>query len=678
MVNRGGGRGDGQGGGQRKFFGGGDPGAGPSGFAGQGNFQEGGGGYQTVDYDYGDPRNGGGRGFQGTFSNQGGGPLGGYDFHPGAGGPDFYGGNGNNGYRNRRRYEFRGNRASGSTYTGRGGGRVHRNNTQVHDVVEHAEVQQRANTTVSVQQPTAPEVVQRPQVTNITYRPKKIPSKTSTIQQPRVKPTTVQQKIVRQMATTGDDATAVAVNAVSTKVTKKKDKDPEKLKCFRCDVVGHFSIDCTAEICDFCESAEHANKDCPLHSAPKPVLSVYGYGQEELIFMEVQPTPSYRPKSDNGRMGRITITGGSLPIEKIVERLRWVVDDSFQWDIQPQGNNVYKTQFRNKMELARATSIGLFQVKGTTCSMEITEWKSATKPTRKLEEVWVLISGVPDGMLRNYLMLWGLGGLIGKTKEIDMAYTRRHGVVRSLVKVVDIAHIPYQKEFWYDDEGYILTIEVEDYDMAIDGDDPKDDSEHDDGNDDAENKEKNKDADHSEDMSKSDKKNEGSQKSKSGGVIINAVGARTVPLHYNIPFGSFSSVLVHGKDHHTDVSPNTCRRLFSTPPESPKGTPSATDVQRRADLGTSEKVPVVGPISEKSNAAAGKHCDPCADVGSSGEQRGALDALAGGSITATLPLFGQASTPRLAASSKQMMISTVNAVVHTSANTAVTPTRDET
>jgi hypothetical protein len=41
--------------------------------------------------------------------------------------------------------------------------------------------------------------------------------------------------------------------------------------------------------------------------------------------------------------------GGSLPVEKIVERLDWVVDDSFQCDVQPQGKNVYKTQFPNKM-----------------------------------------------------------------------------------------------------------------------------------------------------------------------------------------------------------------------------------------------------------------------------------------------------------------------------------------
>jgi hypothetical protein len=40
--------------------------------------------------------------------------------------------------------------------------------------------------------------------------------------------------------------------------------------------------------------------------------------------------------------------------------------------------------------------------------------------------------------------------------------------------MVDVAHIPYQKEIWPEDECYVLTIELEDYDTYIDGSEPKD------------------------------------------------------------------------------------------------------------------------------------------------------------------------------------------------------------
>jgi hypothetical protein len=52
-----------------------------------------------------------------------------------------------------------------------------------------------------------------------------------------------------------------------------------------------------------------------------------------------------------------------------------------------------------------------------------------------------------------------------------MAYTRRHGVARSLIKVIDVAHIPYQKDIYFEDESYRLTFEIEDNDSLSDGDD---------------------------------------------------------------------------------------------------------------------------------------------------------------------------------------------------------------
>jgi hypothetical protein len=75
------------------------------------------------------------------------------------------------------------------------------------------------------------------------------------------------QPLARQTVARNSDA-AAAPTALGTKAAKKKDKVPEKVNFFRCDVVGHFSIDCTAELCVFYESVEHANKDFPLHSAP--------------------------------------------------------------------------------------------------------------------------------------------------------------------------------------------------------------------------------------------------------------------------------------------------------------------------------------------------------------------------------------------------------------------------
>ena len=205
------------------------------------------------------------------------------------------------------------------------------------------------------------------------------------------------------------------------------------------------------------------------------------------------------------------------------------------------GNEVYKTQFPSKMELQRAIRFGTFQVKNTTCSIEFSEWSSSVQPSFRLEDVWILISGVPEGMIGDYLALWGLGGLVGKTKAVDMPYTNWHGVVRSLIKVVDIAHIPYKKNYVYKDEGYTLTFELED-DVSYGEDEEMDDAnlKDDDGKDDQGNEKKSlKDLADSQNLDKSGQKS--AAKTGGGGVSFSAPIMQTTLLSPSIQFGSFSN-----------------------------------------------------------------------------------------------------------------------------------------
>jgi hypothetical protein len=178
-------------------------------------------------------------------------------------------------------------------------------------------------------------------------------------------------------------------------------------------------------------------------------------------------------------------------------------------------------------------------VKDSPCVLEFAEWKSVVKPTVQLEEVWVLISGAPESMYRNYLICWGMGRFIGKTKQIDMAYTRENGVVRALVKVIDIASIPYKKLVFHEDEGYYLTFEIEDETaMSEDDGSPHEDDKHNRPSD----KEEEKKDDPKEDYAKSDKTSKEPQSKKfapntggSGGSNITK-GVQSAELHATSPF----------------------------------------------------------------------------------------------------------------------------------------------
>jgi hypothetical protein len=113
------------------------------------------------------------------------------------------------------------------------------------------------------------------------------------------------------------------------------------------------------------------------------------------------------------------------------------------------------------------------------------------------------------------------------------------------------------------------------------------------------------------------KKNE-TTKSAKGGVIINAPGARTVPMDMDIPFGSFSSrnTLPVGNDLSMEgAPPSTCRRLFQSLPSSPKVSLSlsvgrgsnSSSTSKKSDVtanlnGVFEKLKVVSPATQAFSA----------------------------------------------------------------------------
>jgi hypothetical protein len=63
----------------------------------------------------------------------------------------------------------------------------------------------------------------------------------------------------------------------------------------------------------------------------------------------------------------------------------------------------------------------------------------------------------------DYLSLFAVGSLIGKTKEVDMEFTRAHTMVRMKVEVTRVELIPTTTvDHTYDGEGYGLIFKVED------------------------------------------------------------------------------------------------------------------------------------------------------------------------------------------------------------------------
>jgi hypothetical protein len=162
-----------------------------------------------------------------------------------------------------------------------------------------------------------------------------------------------------------------------------------------------------------------------------------------------------------------------------------------------------------------------------------------------------------------------MGRFIGKTKKIDMAYTREYGVVKALVKVVDIASIPYKKLIFHEDEGYYLTFEIEEEVDMVEDDDP---TNGDDKDFNSREKEQEKRKDPKGDNSKNGNssrepqpKNDFPMSGGNGGSDVNK-GARTAALQ-TLPDLAPCSVVEEGFEKITGSTPTpiSIQRLYISP-----------------------------------------------------------------------------------------------------------------
>jgi hypothetical protein len=176
---------------------------------------------------------------------------------------------------------------------------------------------------------------------------------------------------------------------------------------------------------------------------------MYGMGHPDLAFWELSLSKGVRPRVENTRLGRVEVSGGSLTIAQLI------------WEVQQMEENVFRVNFPSKNELVRVQHFGRFHVPDSTIILSFDLWKKEIEPAWVPEDVWVRVHGLPPVALDDYLALWALGDVFGKTKEIYIFFTRKHSVLRMLITCLDTAFIPDSWDLKIKHEFFRLRFEVE-------------------------------------------------------------------------------------------------------------------------------------------------------------------------------------------------------------------------
>ncbi|KAM0890072.1 hypothetical protein ACQ4PT_027266 [Festuca glaucescens] len=262
-----------------------------------------------------------------------------------------------------------------------------------------------------------------------------------------------------QIVTEPHDVGSNGKEAEGSDPSKKKKED--KNSCFRCKKPGHYIDDCPTPFCDLCESIHHVASECHLLHAPKPTATMHGYANEALMFFEF-PCGAFKAKVENPKLAKVTVDGEAMTIPEIIEQLKKIVPhEKFNWEVFHLKDNIFRVKLPSKQEVQRLKNFGTYICQDRESCLSFDLWSSLEEPLYMLPEVWVQVAGLPSDMRSDYLSLWGVGTLFGKTLDVDMVYTRKNKVLRTKIGCLDHKLIPAESDVFIRRGFFKLRFEVE-------------------------------------------------------------------------------------------------------------------------------------------------------------------------------------------------------------------------
>ncbi|KAM0913468.1 hypothetical protein ACQ4PT_012138 [Festuca glaucescens] len=135
--------------------------------------------------------------------------------------------------------------------------------------------------------------------------------------------------------------------------------------------------------------------------------------------------------------------------------------EKFNWEVFHLKDNIFRVKLPSKQEVQRLKNFGTYICQDRESCLSFDLWSSLEEPLYMLPEVWVRVSGLPSDMRSDYLSLWGVGTLFGKTLDVDMAFTRKNKVLRTKIGCLDCNLIPADSDVFIRRGFFKLRFEVE-------------------------------------------------------------------------------------------------------------------------------------------------------------------------------------------------------------------------
>jgi hypothetical protein len=224
--------------------------------------------------------------------------------------------------------------------------------------------------------------------------------------------------------------------AGKAKVDERSSGDGSKPFCFRCYKPGHGKLECKAKLmCDICASTEHLTGRCPILKQPRLMAHPCGYDVNGLGFYHIPHAPVHISKANN-TSALVTVQGGVLSIPQLVAELSRLIPERWHWEVTQHEKNSYIMPFPSRGDLLRSVAFEKAHIKEHNVDLLFEEWQPKEEGY-PLPRVWIRIFRLPS-KLREFLVLWALGSMLGATQSVDMVTSLRKNYGRVEVAVLNV------------------------------------------------------------------------------------------------------------------------------------------------------------------------------------------------------------------------------------------------
>jgi hypothetical protein len=181
----------------------------------------------------------------------------------------------------------------------------------------------------------------------------------------------------------------------------RPDEDTNKIKCFRCQGLGHHQMDCTnIPICYKCKGEGHMAVECAeLHD-----LKMYGFAIADQGFYSIQvPGEGGTPKA----VSIIQVLRGEASEKKIEEELKNLINNQWDWQVRQVEAKEYVVVFPDKNSLETFAKIAEILMSIHRIKVKIMKSNMDPDVSEILQPTWVNIYGLPGIACREEIVKKG-------------------------------------------------------------------------------------------------------------------------------------------------------------------------------------------------------------------------------------------------------------------------------